>query len=157
MFEVMEAFRFLLGFAGWGLWVALPVATFMGCQYFGVPMKTSAAAAVIVFAGLTGWQARGLLAGAQESAELRRAVEARIRAEAEAQTLAALVEQDRSEIRSEVNDAIIDIQRASLEAADVRGSCPITDAELDGLRRAFGFGAEAGRGSATGKSNDTMR
>lgn len=142
---------------GYGILIGAPILTFVTLVNLGVQIRTAIAAALIVFVALLGWGARGIYEDAKGNAALSRALRERDLFEQRVNELAAEVERRRDNIRGEVDDAISDIIRANQDA-DRGDSCDITDSELDGLRRAMGYGEGAGNASATtGKSYNPVQ
>lgn len=136
---MIEALGWIWGFLQWGALAVVPAAIFFGAMSYGAKLRTAILAAAIGFSLVFGWNARGVLESSKESAELRQALEERDRWAMIAQQLTFELEQERTDIRSEVNEAITELERAGAEASSERGMCRITPGELDSLRRALGF------------------
>lgn len=136
--------EFIGGLLMWGGMLAAPVAA--GAVVFNITgnVRSAILAAAVVFSAFLGWNARSLLADAQESAALERALRDQARLQSRLVALSERVEQDRETIRRETDDAISAIQRASA-LADMDGArdhCVLTPDELDGLWDAFGVDGE---------------
>jgi len=131
-----------MGWASWGALVAVPVAIGFFAINAGMGLRTAGLLAGIGFALVLGWNARGVLAEASASAELRAALAEKARLEDVAASLVAQLEAQRAATREEVDNAIEDIRRASAAVREERGVCRVTPDELDGLRRAFGYSAD---------------
>lgn len=142
-------FDFLMGFIQWGLLAVVPAGVFAFAVSNGMSFKQAGLLAGIGFALILGWNARGVVEKAGDNMALRAAIAERDRLQRHADNLSEELLAASAGIRREVDDAIYDIQRAAMAAREERGSCELTDDELDGLRRAFGYGADSREGSST--------
>jgi len=131
-----------MGWASWGALVVVPGAIGIFALNAGMGTRTAGLLAGIGFALVLGWNARGVLAEARASAELRAALSEKARLEDVAASLVSQLEEQRAATREEVDNAIEDIRRASADVREERGVCRVTPDELNGLRRAFGYIAD---------------